>query len=98
MLGYIPRQCSCYTCSSVCIATRIRIYNVHGKWLWDTGFFCLGGKFSRASMKPVNDVHVYINERCRMKKERSKQGQTNNRAKQHSTPQCTYNVYIYDGL
>ena len=35
-------------------------------------------------------MHVYtctcFNERCRRKKERSKQGQTNNKAKQHSTP------------
>ena len=28
----------------------------------------------------------YVNERCRRKGERSKLGQTNNKAKQHSTP------------
>ena len=89
--------------SSVCTATRICIY-IQCTWQMAVGYriFLLGGgggKFSHASMKPVNDVHVYVNERCRMKRERSKQGQTNNRAKQHSTPQCTYiHVYMYDGL
>ena len=33
---------------------------------------------------------VHVNERCRMKKERSKQGQTKNRAKQHSTPKAHF--------
>ena len=31
---------------------------------------------------------VHVNERCRRKEERSKQGQTNNKAKQHSTPKA----------
>ena len=30
-------------------------------------------------------VRVHVNERCRRKKERRKQGRTNNKAKQHST-------------
>ena len=33
-------------------------------------------------------VYVHVNERCRRKEERSKQGQTNNKAKQHSTPKA----------
>ena len=37
--------------------------------------------------RPMTIVHA-INERCRKKKERSKQGQTNNKAKQHSTPKA----------
>ena len=31
---------------------------------------------------------MYMLERCRRKEERSKQGQTNNKAKQHSTPKA----------
>ena len=33
-------------------------------------------------------VRVHVNERCRRKKERSKQGRTNNKAKKHSTPKA----------
>ena len=33
-------------------------------------------------------IHVHVNERCRRKEERSKQGQTNTKAKQHSTPKA----------
>ena len=33
-------------------------------------------------------VHVHVNERCRRKEERSKQSQTNNKAKQHNTPKA----------
>ena len=32
-------------------------------------------------------IHVHVNERCR-RKEGSKQGHTNNKAKQHSTPKA----------
>ena len=31
-------------------------------------------------------MYLYVNERCRRKEGRSKQGQTNNKAKQHSIP------------
>ena len=31
---------------------------------------------------------LYVNERCRSKEESSKQGHTNNKAKQHSTPKA----------
>ena len=31
---------------------------------------------------------IHVNEKCRRKEERSKQGQTNNKAKQHSTPKA----------
>ena len=31
-------------------------------------------------------MYMHVNERCRRKGDRSKQGQTNNKAKQHSTP------------
>ena len=34
------------------------------------------------------EAYVHLNERCRRKEERSKQGQTNNKAKQHSTPKA----------
>ena len=34
----------------------------------------------------IHDVHV--NERCRRKEERSKQGHTNNKAEQHNTPKA----------
>ena len=33
-------------------------------------------------------INVHVNERCRRKEERSKHGQTNNNAKQHSTPKA----------
>ena len=33
-------------------------------------------------------IHMYVNERRRRKEERSKQGHTNNKAKQHSTPKA----------
>ena len=35
-----------------------------------------------------------VNERCRRKDERSKQGQTNNKAKQHSTPKAVTVVML----
>ena len=33
-------------------------------------------------------MYIHVNERCRRKEERSKQGQINNKAKQHSTPKA----------
>ena len=33
-------------------------------------------------------THIHVNERCRWKEERSKQGHTNNKAKQHNTPKA----------
>ena len=33
---------------------------------------------------------VHVNERCRKKEERSKQGHTNNKTKQHSTPEAAH--------
>ena len=43
-----------------------------------------------SSMGLHRDVIIYtcFNEKCRRKEERSKQGQTNNKAKQHSTPKA----------
>ena len=47
---------------------------------------------SHLSFKNMYNVHVCtctcFNERCRRKEERSKQGQTNNKANQHSTPKA----------
>ena len=34
------------------------------------------------------EIYIHVNERCRRKEERSKQGQTNNKAKQHNTPKA----------
>ena len=39
-------------------------------------------------------IIIHVNERCRRKEERSKQGQTNNKAKQHITPKDMY-MYMY---
>ena len=33
-------------------------------------------------------VYIHVNERCRKKEERSKQGHKNNKAKQHNTPKA----------
>ena len=33
-------------------------------------------------------IHLHVNERCRTKEEKSKQGHTNNKAKQHSIPKA----------
>ena len=33
-------------------------------------------------------MYIHVNERCRRKEERSKHGQMNNKAKQHSTPKA----------
>ena len=52
----------------------------------------------------VHILYIYANERCKRKEERSKQGQTNNKAKQHNTPKavtfhrkmsCLEHVSIY---
>ena len=46
----------------------------------------------------VHHVHTCIHVLMRRKKERSKQGQTNNKAKQHSTPKAVTfpkNIYIW---
>ena len=42
-----------------------------------------GGIFSTTDFQVI-----HVNERCRRKEERSKQGQTNNMAKQHNTPKA----------
>ena len=45
---------------------------------------------TRVRMRIIN-IYMYIhvlNKRCRRKEERSKQGHTNNKAKQHNTPEA----------
>ena len=53
-----------------------------GEGIGERGERIVGGGGLRE--RPMTIVHV--NERCRKREERSKQGQTNNKTKQHSTP------------
>ena len=45
-----------------------------------------------------NYIYIKSIERCRRKEERSKQGQTNNKAKQHSTPMYMYIHVLLDEI
>ena len=38
--------------------------------------------------RKICKLYVHVDERCRKKEERSKQGYANNKAKQHSTPKA----------